>query len=223
MRREAEHHHVEHRHHIAPVAVQQVAHLGGVFQQRRRHQGFRRREAGLHQLLELPLLRLHRHDEHEVEDREDDDHEEQAGERAGLAAAGGAGQEQDRLAVQPPSQVSQEQQRRPIAPVKVINGQQQRPLLRQPEDEPEQTVQRGERRPILAALQIAVVGRQHVRELVGEATRIATFGLERQRVVLVAGAVIDISDRGIRRKAARLVDVAPRLGARVDPADLQRR
>lgn len=38
LRREAEHHHVENRHHIAPVTVQQVAHLGGVFQQRCRHQ-----------------------------------------------------------------------------------------------------------------------------------------------------------------------------------------
>ena len=77
---------------------------------------------------------------------------QQRGVGAGLGLAQ-ARQQQDRLALQPPRQVGEEQQRRPVAPVQVVDGQQQRPLLGEPEHEPEQPVQRRERgsRPVLGA------------------------------------------------------------------------
>ena len=64
---------------------------------------------------------------------------------ARLARPDGGG-DQDRQPLQPPGEIGEEAQRRAVAPVQVVDREQQRPLAGEVGGEPEQAVERGERR-----------------------------------------------------------------------------
>ena len=77
---------------------------------------------------------------------------------ARLAAAHGHRQ-QDRQPFEPSREVGEEAQRRPVAPVEVVDGEQQRLLGREVRGEPEEPVERGERRHAAAVGPRREVGR----------------------------------------------------------------
>src|SRR5687767_3091222 len=67
----------------------------------------------------------------------------------------------------------------------------------------------------LASFQIADVARQDVRSLVRKAASVAALDFERERVVLVAGAVVYVGDRRVVGKATRLFDEQARIRKRL--------